>query len=160
MRMNKVYVKSEALLGRSGHEAGRQLLARMYREVCGEDCPEIRIGERGKPYFAEGPWHFSISHTKNHAFCVLADVPVGLDAEEMDRDIRLELAPKILSAGELAQFQAAEDPWLTLLRFWVLKEAQGKLSGQGMKWHPTHTNFILPDSRIREMDGCLVAIIR
>ena len=83
-----------------------------------------------------------------------------LDAEEMDRDIRLELAPKILSAGELAQFQAAEDPRLTLLRFWVLKEAQGKLSGQGMKWHPTHTNFILPDSRIREMDGCLVAIIR
>ena len=45
MRMNKVYVESEALLGRTGHEAGRQLLARMYREVCGEDCPEIRIGD-------------------------------------------------------------------------------------------------------------------
>ncbi len=157
--MAQVFLKSMALEHISGHEAGRLLLAQLYETHVGASLPPILTGPMGKPYFADSGWHFSISHTKNHAFCVLADVPVGLDAEEMDRDIRLELAPKILSAGELAQFQAAEDPRLTLLRFWVLKEAQGKLSGQGMKWHPTHTNFILPDSRIREMDGCLVAII-
>jgi 4'-phosphopantetheinyl transferase len=158
--MAQLFLASMALEHIGGHEAGRLLLAQLYETHVGAPLPAILTGPMGKPYFADSGWHFSISHTKNHAFCVLADVPVGLDAEEMDRDIRLELAPKILSAGELAQFQAAEDPRLTLLRFWVLKEAQGKLSGQGMKWHPTHTDFTLPDSRIQEIDGCLVAIIR
>jgi 4'-phosphopantetheinyl transferase len=113
----------------------------------------------GKPYFADSGWHFSISHTKGHAFCVLADVPVGLDAEEADRKIRLSLAPKILSSHELRQFAESEDPRRSLLTFWVLKEAQAKLTGEGMKWHPTHTDFTLPDSRVREIDGCLVAIV-
>lgn len=157
--MAQVYMASMALHGMGGHDAGRLLLAQLYETHVGSPMPQILSTPMGKPYFADSAWHFSISHTKNHAFCVLADAPVGLDAEELDRDIRLDLAPKILSPKELVQFQAAQDPRLTLLRFWVLKEAQGKLSGQGVKWHPTHTNFILPDSRIREMDGCLVAVI-
>ena len=158
--MARIFLESMALENISGHEAGRLLLARLYQRHVGGSMPAILTGPMGKPYFADSGWHFSISHTKNHAFCVLADVPVGLDAEEMDRDIRLELAPKILSAGELTQFQTAEDPRLALLSFWVLKEAQAKLTGRGIAWHPTHTDFILPDSRIRQMDGCLVAIIR
>ncbi len=157
--MAELYMASMALDGCSGHEGGRRLLMKLYETHVGGPMPQIRTGPMGKPYFAHSPWHFSISHTKKHAFCVLSDVPVGIDAEEMDRDIRLELAPKILSAGELAQFQAAGDPRLALLRFWVLKEAQAKRTGEGMKWHPTHTDFTLPDSRIREIDGCLVAII-
>ena len=157
--MAQVFLKSMALEHISGHEAGRLLLAQLYETHVGDPLPPILTGPMGKPYFAHSPWHFSISHTKKHAFCVLSDVPVGIDAEEMDRDIRPELAPKILSAGELAQFQAAGDPRLALLRFWVLKEAQAKRTGEGMKWHPTHTDFTLPDSRIQEIDGCLVAII-
>ncbi len=150
---------SAALHGRSGHDVGRILLAELYAAHVGGPMPEIRLGPMGKPCFAAGNWHFSISHTDRHAFCVLADVPVGLDAEEGDRPINLALAPKILSAGELAQFEAAEDPRRTLLTFWVLKEAQAKLSGQGMRWHPTHTNFTLPSRRVQEIDGCLVAVL-
>jgi phosphopantetheinyl transferase len=49
------------LTGQTGHEAGRQLLAELYRRETGENLPEIAVTDRGKPYFPESPWHFSIS---------------------------------------------------------------------------------------------------
>ena len=144
----------------TGHEEGRKLLADMYRRRTGEDLPESLKGERGKPYFAEGDWHFSISHTKNFVFCVLDTQPVGIDAEELSRDIKLSLADKILSPFEKAQFDAAEDKKKALLTFWVLKEAAGKMTGEGINGYPNKTNFTLDDPRVQEIDGCLVAIIK
>ena len=152
-------LKSCDLLGRTGHEAGRSLLAEAYREATGDNMPEIAFGAWGKPYFPGSDWHFSISHTKRHAFCVLSRGEVGIDAEEMDRDIRLELAEKILSPGEKVRFAAASDKRRALLTFWVLKEAAVKCTGQGLRGYPNHTDFSLSDPRVREMDGCLVAVI-
>ena len=119
------------LAGRTGHEAGRQLLAELYREATGEDLPEILTTDRGKPYFADSPWRFSISHTPKHAFCVLSRNNIAIDAEELDRKVKLSLADKILSASEKARFDAAPDKSRALLTFWVLKEAAAKLSGEG-----------------------------
>ena len=145
--------------GRSGHEAGRALLQRMYAEYIGGQMPEILVTERGKPYFAGGNVHFSISHTKSHAFCVLAHRPVGMDAEELDRPVNPGLAEKILSAGELAQYRASEDKNRALLTFWVLKEAAVKASGEGLRGYPNQTDFALDDPRVQIIDGCLVAVI-
>lgn len=147
------------LNGLSGHEAGRALLARLYRAETGEELPAIAVAERGKPYFVDGSRHFSVSHTKRHAFCALAERPVGIDAEELDREISLKLAEKILSPAEKARFDAAPDKRKALLTFWVLKEAAAKLSGEGLKGYPNHTDFSLDDPRVTEMDGCLVAVI-
>ena len=149
----------EPLKGRSGHEAGRALLERLYRENFGDELPEILVAERGKPYFATGNVHFSISHTKDHAFCVLADAEVGIDAEELTRAVNPKLAQKILSPGELAQFEVAEDQNRALLTFWVLKEAAAKCSGEGLRGYPNQTNFALNDPRVQIIDGCLVAVI-
>ena len=157
--MAEIFMNWQALNGQNGHEVGRRLLRQLYEAHAGGTMPEILTTDRGKPHFATGNWHFSISHSKNHAFCVLADRPVGIDAEEMDRNINLSIAPKILSEGELAQFEASEDPRDTLLRFWVLKEASAKRTGEGIGWHPRHTDFKLPDERITEIDGCLVAVV-
>ena len=147
-----------ALDGRSGHEAGRALLTRLYEDTTGMSLPAIVVGEWGKPSFADSDWHFSISHTKKHAFCVLAKENVAIDAEELDRRVNLSLAEKILSPMEMAQFDAASDKAKALLTFWVLKEAAAKLSGRGLKGYPNDTAFSLDDPRVREMDGCLVAI--
>ena len=152
-------IASCELAGRSGHEAGRQLLKVLYREATGEDLPEIRTTERGKPYFPDSPWHFSISHTPMHAFCVLSRSNVGLDAEEADRKINLKLAEKILSPGEKLQFDAAENQEKALLSFWVLKEAAAKVSGEGLRGYPNQTNFSLEDPRVTETDGCIVAVM-
>ena len=60
-------IASCELKGESGHAAGRRLLAGLYRAETGEDLPEIRVTDRGKPYFPDSSWHFSISHTQKHA---------------------------------------------------------------------------------------------
>lgn len=147
------------LKGLTGHEAGRLLLKQLYREETGEDLPPVLVTQRGKPCFEASPLHFSISHTKKHAFCVLSYKEVGIDAEEKDREIDLRLAEKILSPMEKAQFDAAENKRLALLRFWVLKEAAAKATGEGLRGYPNKTNFSLNDPRVTEMDGCLVAVI-
>ena len=149
------YVK---LQGQSGHEAGRQLLEQMYREETGRSMPQIASMERGKPYFVDGGLHFSISHTKRYAFCALSEMPIGIDAEEKDRKINLQLADKILSPAEKQRFDAAQDKQATLLKLWVLKEALGKLSGEGINGYPNHTDLSPEDPRIREIAGCYVAV--
>ncbi len=158
--MSVLYLAHCPLEEKTGHEAGRQLLQALWESHVGGEMPEIEITQRGKPCFAAGHWHFSISHTRQHAFCVLSDAPVGLDAEEADRRIDLRLAEKILSPAEKAQFDAAADKKQALLRFWVLKEAAAKLSGDGLRGYPNHTDFSLADSRITQCSGCLVAILQ
>ena len=153
-------IRWERLDGRSGHEVGRQLLRQLYEEETGGELPEIRIANRGKPYFADSSLHFSISHTKHHAFCVLSSCPVGIAAEEKTRRINLRLAEKILSDSERVRFDAAEDKRDTLLRLWVLKEAAVKLTGEGLNGYPNHTDFDPCDPRIQEIDGCYVAVIK
>ena len=152
-------IASCELFGQTGHEAGRQLLRQLYREETGEDLPEILTADRGKPYFPDSPWHCSISHTPKHAFCVLSRKNIAIDAEEADRNINLKLAEKILSPSEKIQFDAAENKQKALLTFWVLKEAAAKLTGEGLRGYPNHTNLSLEDPRVTETDGCLVAVM-
>ena len=158
--MAKLYLAHCELNGCSGHDAGRQLLGQLFKAHVGSEMPEISVAEGGKPYFATGDWHFSISHTKRHAFCALSDAPIGIDAEEADRMIDLRLADKILSPAEKARFDAAENKHQSLLRLWVLKEAAAKLSGKGLRGYPNHTDFDPNDSRVRIIDGCYVAILQ
>ena len=147
------------LSGRSGHAVGRELLARLYREQTGEPLPPIRISHTGRPYFPGSSYRFSIAHTPRHAVCVLSTYPVGIDAEELDRPVRLGLAKRILSPGEYAQFCLAKDQRKALLKFWVLKEAQAKHTGLGLQGFPNHTHFSLDDPRVWEWDGCLIGMI-
>lgn len=149
----------EKILPGQGHEAGRALLARMYQARFGKELPEILIADRGKPYFADGSAHFSISHTKRHVFCVLSDRPVGLDAEEADRKVNPGLAEKILSPREKDRLDRQTDKRAALLKLWVLKEAAGKLTGEGIKGYPHHTDFSPDDPRIQIIDGCYVAVM-
>ena len=154
-----VYLAGCELSGQTGHEAGRALLAALYEAHAGGPMPIISVSSKGKPFFIDSPWYFSVTHTSRHAFCVLADRPVVIDAEELDRQIDLRLAEKILSQSEYAQFSAAADPRLALLTFWVLKEADAKRTGEGIRFHPRHTDFSLNDPRIQHRNGCVLAVI-
>lgn len=145
----------DRLEGRSGHEVGRQLLAQLW----GGQLPQIMITPQGKPFFPGSQLHFSISHSKNHAFCVLSDRPIGIDAEETDRNIDLRLAEKILSPSEKARYLAAPDKRDALLRLWVLKESYAKLTGKGWGNYLYRTDFSPDDPRITEIDGCYAAIL-
>ena len=145
--------ESAPLMGQTGHEAGRQLL----QKLCGDR--EIAVTDRGKPYFKDCPLQFSVSHTKSRAFCAVSDCPVGIDAEELTRDIDLRLAEKILSPAEKKRFDDAVDQRLTLLKFWVLKEAYYKATGEGLRGFPNKTDFSPDDPRLFIHEGHIVAII-
>ena len=156
----ELYLSSRELNGQNGHEAGRELLSDLYRQATNQPLPTIAIADRGKPYFADNHLYFSISHARSHVFCALSHHPIGIDAEELDRNINLQLAQKILSPAEKTQFDAAADQRMALLTFWVLKEAQAKLTGHGLNGYPKHTNFSLDDPRVTIQDGCLLAVLQ
>lgn len=147
----------ERLDGRSGHQVGRRLLAQLYKEATGQDCPEVLREGLGKPYFEKSPWHFSISHTNSHAFCVLCDHPVGIDAEEIGRKVSPALIKRYLSEAEQARL--GEDAADGALRLWVLKEAAGKCRGIGIGNWMKSTDFDPFDPKIQIIDGCYVAIV-
>ena len=141
--------------GKDGHDAAYALL----EQLVGTPLPPIRRTELGKPYFADGGPHFSISHTTNHAFCYASERNIGIDAEEIGRRVDLRLANKILSVGEKALFDTAMDKQDCLLRLWVLKESYAKLTGRGIGNYLKSTDFSPDDPRIQIIDGCYVAVI-
>ena len=143
------------LQGESGHAAGRKLLT----ALCGGDLPEIAQTKQGKPYFPNSTLHFSVSHTKNHAFCCLSEKNVGIDAEETDRTVSPALANKVLSETEITRYAAASDKNAALLRLWVLKEAYAKLLGKGLGEYLYQTDFDPEDPRVLIVDGCYVAVL-
>ena len=147
------------LEGESGHDAAWELLRQLHLDRTGRPMPATAVTQRGKPYFLSESLHFSISHTKKHAFCAIGPQNLGIDAEETDRPIKLSLAEKILSPRELSRFREAAEPRAALLRLWVLKEAAAKLTGEGLRGFPNHTDFDPDDPRIMETDGCYVAAI-
>ncbi len=145
------------LEGESGHEAGLRLLEKLYRAQTGEALPPIARTAAGKPYFPGESWHFSISHTKNHAFCALSQKNIGLDAEEMGRSVGKALLDRFLSEPEKSRL--GEDPKDAALRLWVLKEALAKQTGRGIGNWLKKTDFDPFDTKITIIDGCYVAVL-
>ena len=155
-------MESWALNGLDSRVAGKLLLKQMYEELTGEEeMPEIGKMPRGKPYFLTGDLHFSITHTKTRVFCAISDKPIGIDAEDINRIVAPNLAEKILSPSEKAIYDAAPAGQRNeiLLRLWVMKEAEVKCSGLGLRGYPNHTDYRPDDPRITIQDGCVVAVI-
>ena len=102
------------------------------------------------------------THTKTTVFCAISDVPLGIDAEDLNRRVSPTLAQKILSPAEYAQYEQVPeaDRNEALLRFWVLKEAEAKCSGLGLRGYPDHTDFDLNDPRVSKIGECIVAVIQ
>ena len=150
----------QRLEGRDGHTVGRELLARLYREETGSQLPPISVTPQGKPFFEDGAFHFSISHTEKHAFCCLSRENIGIDAEEADRPVRPSVAETFLSPTERKRYLAAPDRNAAMLRLWVLKESYAKLTGRGLGNYLKNTDFDHQDPRIQEIDGCYVAIVK
>ena len=110
------------LAGRTGHAAGRELLAALYREETGEALPPIAVGERGKPFFPAHPEVcFSLSHTNGAVLAGVSVAPVGVDIE-FDRPVGRRTMERLAGTADRAEF----------LRWWVRREAAAKRDGAGV----------------------------
>lgn len=107
------------------------------RQITAQD---LIYGPHGKPFLKiEQNFSFNISYSEYYyaiAFAYRA-CHLGLDIEDVNRQIKLALAAYILGDKERAQWNLAHDKQRALLYYWVQKEAFIKIKGlsifSGMK---------------------------
>lgn len=109
------------------------LLKQALREQEGiTENPVFDFGEHGKPFIVGHPeLHFSLSHCKEAAVCVLSRQPIGIDVESIGR-YRDSVASYAMNDAELQQIQQAPDPEVEFVRLWTMKESFLKLTGEGI----------------------------
>ena len=90
--------------------------------------------DSGKPYFANLPLRFSLSHSGEWVLCACSLREVGCDVQKMT-GINWQTLSKRFFAGEETEYldrlpeEAAQDAFFQL---WTKKEAYGKLLGEGV----------------------------
>ncbi len=113
--------------------AGYHLILQAAEELCGATDPVLLCTPQGKPYFADLPIRFSLSHSGERVILAVSQNEIGADIEQI-LPRSLALAKRFFTAREQAYvFSAAGDD--ALLRFyevWTKKEAYGKWQGSGM----------------------------
>ena len=123
------------------HEQGRKTCAAAYLLLCEGlrkeygilEKPVFGYGEHGKPFILGHPdIHFNLSHCREAALCVISDHPVGVDIESI-REYKESLAHYTMNDSELTQIKQSDNPALEFIRFWTMKEAVLKLSGEGIR---------------------------
>ena len=94
--------------------------------------PLFEYNEHGKPFIIGHPeLHFSLSHCKEAAVCVLSRRPVGIDVESVGR-YRESVARYSMSDAELQTISRSARPELAFVRLWTKKESLLKLIGTGI----------------------------
>lgn len=90
-------------------------------------------GERGKPYFKDLPFCFSLSHSGEYVLCALSREEVGADVQQHRGTFSRQVAARFFTAQELAALEnGGEDEGKIFFRLWARKEAFGKLTGGGI----------------------------
>ena len=122
------------------HELGRRTCAAAYLLLCEglrkehgiTEKPVFEFGEHGKPSIIGRPdLHFSLSHCREAAICVLSDRPVGIDIESVGR-YNERLVRYTMNDEEMTQILASNRPDIAFTRLWTQKEAVLKCTGEGI----------------------------
>lgn len=102
---------------------------------------ELLLTDKGKPFFTNTKWNFSLSHSENWLLIGIAyHSMIGVDIEKEREDISpLDLAPEIMHLDELQMFKnipkSAQKS--AFFRLWVKKESYLKMLGVGFLQDPT-----------------------
>lgn len=96
--------------------------------------PEICTDENGKPYFADSPVRFNISHSGDRVMVAISSQDVGCDVEKRCSNAE-SVAKRFFHEKEYAAIAAANDDIRDDLfrTLWTLKESVVKCSGQGLR---------------------------
>lgn len=122
------------------HEQGRKTCVAAYMLLCEglrkeygiAEPPVFTYGEHGKPTLVSHPdIHFSLSHCREVAACVIDRRPVGIDVETI-RPFKERLMQYTMNDSEVKCIRQAERPDVEFIRLWTMKEAVLKLTGEGI----------------------------
>ena len=113
---------------------------------------DVTVGEHGK-LICKGVC-VNLSHSGDMALCVISDVPVGCDIEQV-KDAPFAVAKRVFTAKERRYLDEASNPEEANRRFfrlWTMKESYLKMTGEGLGFSPAHLE-INPMSAIVLRDG-------
>jgi len=106
----------------------------------------------GKPILANSPssWvpRFNLAHTEGLVACAFArDLEVGIDVENRERAVNLDVARRFFAPAEVAYLEQAPEQRREriFLLFWTLKEAYIKARGMGLSLPLEQFAFTLGD---------------
>ena len=115
--------------------AAENLLIKACRD-CNLDYSRMRFiyNAYGKPFFADCPLYFNLSHSNHMAMCVIADCPVGCDIEAISC-ADMDIAKRFFSKAEfqsLCLCPPGKQRDNLFYRLWTLKESFIKCKGDGL----------------------------
>ncbi len=120
-----------------GRGALRLILARCLRQQPQQVA--LRFNRHGKPEAlgsAAQPVFFNMSHAGRLAVCAVANRPVGVDLESVEKERSLERLRRCFSSWEQEELSRVPAPLRSraLLSCWVRKEAYLKAKGVGLDY--------------------------
>lgn len=104
---------------------------------------EVVFEENGKPYFRNNETYFSISHSRDICAVSIADVPTGVDVEQVKKNYHRSLIMRTLSINEKNIFDG------DFTKIWCYKECIAKLTGHGLGSRPAKINTLDPKYSFR-----------
>jgi 4'-phosphopantetheinyl transferase len=133
--------------------AAHALARRMLSDATGLPTTTWRYvtGQFGKPAISVGGGLcFNISHTREFVACVIARDEVGVDVEASDRMTDFDIADRFFAPEEaqLVKFAPPEERAFRFFRFWTLKEAFIKATGEGLRRPLDSFSFMFDPVRI------------
>lgn len=94
---------------------------------------QVYKNKRGKPFFEDSSLQLSISHSGKWWILALAQIPLGVDVQEM-RPIRAQaLARRFFHPAEVQALEA--EAFQGFYQIWTQKESYVKLTGSGIDAH-------------------------
>jgi len=106
-----------------------------------KSLPNVVFSACGKPYFADSPLRFSLSHSGNMAAVILSDGSCGIDIQQIRPEIAEKLYHRVLCREEQRENR-------DFFEVWTKKEALAKLTGEGLPAKPC------------EMDASVISSMR
>ena len=123
-------------LRKAGECSADALVTELAKDHFPGSVPEILRHRLGKPYFASGDVHFSVSHSGEYVAVAFGPAPLGIDLQQHKRrgeDVisrHGKLAARYFHPQE--QKLAQEDLWEGFFRIWTAKESFVKRTGRGI----------------------------
>lgn len=107
---------------------------------------KIRREGLGKPQLLHENLHMNVTHCKGLAAAAIGYLPLGIDAET-PRAFREKMLPRICTLAETADILCAPESEQHFLfsRYWTLKEAYAKYTGEGIGLKFSTAGFSLSD---------------
>jgi len=94
----------------------------------------------GKPYLDNEKIHFNISHSANAVVISIADKPVGIDIQVIVKKRSLKnIAQRFFGDKEWQIIKKSANFENSFYQLWCLKEAYGKMLGNGIQSFKTHS---------------------